>query len=110
MSKIPTDEFIKAIQYRRTVYPLTDKSPVSDARIEQIVQEVVAIAPSAYNTQPMRVALMLGGEHKKLWQLVREKATPLLAGAPQAVQDAMAQRFTMFEASYGSVCLTPFLR
>jgi len=103
MSKIPTEEFIKAIQYRRTVYPLTDKSPISDARIEEIVQEVVAIAPSSYNIQPMRVAIMLGAEHKKLWQIIRDQSLPLLAGAGEQVLGMMKQRFDMFEAAYGSI-------
>jgi hypothetical protein len=101
--KVPTSEFIKAIGYRRTVYPLTDKISVSDDRIEEIVKEVLAVSPSSYNTQPMRVAIMLGDQHKKLWQIIREQGLPLLQGAGEEIVAMMKQRFDMFEAAYGSV-------
>jgi predicted oxidoreductase (fatty acid repression mutant protein) len=103
--KVPTSEFIKAIGYRRTVYPLSDKVDVSDDRIEEIVKEVLSVAPSSYNNQPMRVAIMLGGEHKKLWKIIRDQALPLLQGAGEQVVAMMTQRFDMFEAAYGSVSL-----
>jgi len=103
MSKIPTAEYIKAVQYRRTVYPLTGESPISDDRIVEVVQEILAVAPSSYNIQPMRVAIMLGAEHKKLWQIIRDESLPLLAGAGEQVVNMMKGRFDMFEAAYGSI-------
>jgi hypothetical protein len=104
---VSTAEFIKAISYRRSVYPLSDKVSVSDDRIVEIVKEVLAVSPSSYNTQPMRVAIMLGEQHKKLWQIVREQALPLLQGAGEEIVAAMTQRFDTFQAAYGSVSSIP---
>ena len=52
----------------------------------------------------MRVAILLGAEHKKFWQIVRKNALPILQGAGEQVVNMMTQRFDMFEAAYGSVC------
>ena len=102
---ISTDDFIKAIQHRRTVYPLNDKSPVSDARIEEIVKGVMITTPSSFNTQSGRVVVLLGEQHKKLWDIIREHALPLLQHAGEDVVKMMEQRFAMFKAAYGSVSI-----
>ncbi|KIW01596.1 uncharacterized protein PV09_07068 [Verruconis gallopava] len=101
--KVDTATYLKAIGHRRTVYPLSDKVSVSDDRIVEVVQEVLKVSPSSYNSQPMRVAIMLGEHHKKFWQIVKDKALPLLAGAGEEVVKTMSQRFEMFQAAYGSI-------
>ncbi|KAF2756430.1 Nitroreductase [Pseudovirgaria hyperparasitica] len=103
MAPITTDAYLQAVKFRRTVYPLTNKSPVSDARIEEIVQGVIGSSPSSYNTQSTRVLVLLGAQHEKLWDLVREHALPLLQGAGEDVVKSMEGRFSMFRAAYGSV-------
>ena len=102
-TKPSTAEFLKAIEHRRTVYPLTNKVDVSDDRIVEIVQEVLKVSPSSYNTQPMRVAIMLGEEHVKLWKIVREHAMPILQSAGEKVVEMMSSRIDMFSKAYGSV-------
>jgi predicted oxidoreductase (fatty acid repression mutant protein) len=98
-----TAEFLKAISYRHSVYPLSDKVDVSDGRIVEIVQEILKYSPSPYNNQPLRVAIFLGEEHKKFWKIIREQALPLLQGAGEETIAAMTQRFDMFSGAYGSV-------
>ena len=98
-----TAEFLKAIEHRRTVYPLNNKVDISDDRIVEIVQEVLKVSPSSYNTQPMRVAVMLGEEHVKLWKIVREHALPILKAAGEKIVEMMSSRIDMFEGAYGSV-------
>ncbi|CAF9906638.1 MAG: hypothetical protein GOMPHAMPRED_004823 [Gomphillus americanus] len=102
-TKPSTAEFLKAIEHRRTVYPLTNKVDVSDDRIVEIVQEVLKVSPSSYNTQPMRVAIMLGEEHVKLWKIVREHAMPILQSAGEKVVEMMSSRIDMFSKAYGSI-------
>ena len=51
--------FKEAIQLRRSNYSLTNKSPVSDKEIEDLIQFAVKHVPSAYNSQSTRILLLL---------------------------------------------------
>lgn len=95
-AKIPTNDYLTAVKYRRSVYTLNDQSPASDERILEIIREIQLHTPSSYNTQPGRISLLLGDAHKRLWNLVLEVGTPLLAGAPQAVQDQLTGLWKAF--------------
>lgn len=103
-AKISTDEYLKAVNYRRTVYGLTDKSPVSDDRIVEIIKNVQLASPSSYNTQTGRITVLLGAPHKKLWTMIDEIAIPIIAQhAGEGTAGFMKQRFDGFKAAYGSV-------
>ena len=96
-AKISTDDYLTAVGYRRTIYGLNDKSPVSDDRILEIVKAVVTTSPSSYNTQPSRVTVLLGAPHKKLWDIVAEIAVPIVkAHAGEEAAKGIAGRFKMF--------------
>src|ERR1700761_1546157 len=98
MAAISTNDYLTAVKYRRTVYGLNDKSPVSDERILEIVKEVALTSPSSYNTQPGRIVVLLGAPHKKLWDIVADIATPIIKGhAGEEMANAMAGRFQMFK-------------
>jgi predicted oxidoreductase (fatty acid repression mutant protein) len=103
-AKISTDEYLKAVNYRRTVYGLNDKSPVSDDRIVEIIKNVQLTSPSSYNTQTGRITVLLGAPHQKLWTMIDEVATPLLIQmAGEDTAKFMQSRFTTFKGAYGSV-------
>jgi len=61
----------KAIESRRTYYSLSDKSPMSDNEIKDIIDFAVLHVPSAFNSQSTRVILLLNENHKKLWNIVK---------------------------------------
>ncbi|KAF4966330.1 hypothetical protein FSARC_5958 [Fusarium sarcochroum] len=100
--KVTTDQWLAAAKYRRTVYGLKDTSHITDSRIEEIVREVISFAPSSYNTQPGRYALVLGEKHKQVWDVVVEHAAPMLKAAGPHVWAAMEPRFQRFKNAYGS--------
>jgi len=103
-AKIPTDEYLKAVNYRRTVYGLNDKPTISDDRIVEIIKNVQLTSPSAYNTQSGRITVLLGAPHKKLWKMIDEIATPIVTQhAGEDTAKFMQSRFTSFGAAYGSV-------
>lgn len=64
--------FIEAMINRRSHYAISDKSPISDKEIEEIIKTIATHVPSAFNSQTTRVVLLLGGQHKKLWEIVKE--------------------------------------
>jgi predicted oxidoreductase (fatty acid repression mutant protein) len=98
MAPVSTNDYLTAIKYRRTVYGLTDKSPVPDERIIEIIKEVALTSPSSYNTQPGRFTILLGAPHKKFWDIVSEIAVPLIKSmASEEMANGMAARFQMFK-------------
>lgn len=65
-------ELLEAMKSRRSRYALSDVSPISDARIEEILKELAPLVPSAFNSQSARMVLLLGEKHAKLWSIVME--------------------------------------
>ncbi|PWN88269.1 Nitroreductase [Acaromyces ingoldii] len=110
------DAFLDAVERRRTYYSLSDASPISDARIQSLVERATQHAPSAYNVQSARVVLLLGERHKQAWRTVAESyastVPPSNSGTQQQEQreadeqarQARRQRTEKFGSeTYGSV-------
>lgn len=57
--------FIEAIQNRRSIYPLTNKSPIPDSRVQELVTEAIKHVPSSFNSQSTRIVVLFNGEHEK---------------------------------------------
>ena len=71
--------FEEALRNRRSYYRLTDKSPVSDGTIKEVIEHALEIVPSAFNSRSTRIVLLLGEHHKKLWEITLDrlkKVTP----------------------------------
>ncbi|KIH93561.1 nitroreductase family protein [Sporothrix brasiliensis 5110] len=102
-TNLTTDQWLSAAAYRRTVYTLKDTSHVPDARIEEIVKQVLSFNPSSYNTQVDRVTVVLGPKHKQLWQIIIDAVQPVLEQAGPGVWDAMRPRLEGHKSAYGSV-------
>jgi predicted oxidoreductase (fatty acid repression mutant protein) len=64
--------FKEALQNRRTYYAIGNQSPVSDEEIESAVKFAVKHVPSAFNSQSTRVVLLLGENHKRLWNITKD--------------------------------------
>jgi uncharacterized protein len=96
--------FLEAVKARRSIYKITNSSPISDERIVEIVNETVLNAPSSFNSQSTRIVVLLKAEHEKFWDNTLEI---LKAIVPPENFAATEQRITGFRAGYGTVC--PFL-
>lgn len=96
-------QFLAGARYRRSVYALKKASPVPDARIREVVEEVLAFSPSSYNTRPVRATLVLGDQQKAFWDIVAAQAEPVLRAAGDAVWEGMKPRIEGFKNAYGSV-------
>lgn len=64
--------FAEAMAHRRSYYSIGSDSSVLDEEIVHIIREAVKNVPSAFNSQSTRIVLLLGDEHKKLWNIVKE--------------------------------------
>ena len=64
--------FEEALEHRRSYYSIGSSSPVSDEELIRVVRQAVKHVPSAFNSQSTRIVLLLGDEHQKLWEIVKD--------------------------------------
>lgn len=95
-----SDQLISAVADRRSFYQLSDESTISDSRLEELVQKVLLATPSAFNTQSSRIVVLLGAEHRKLWDIVRATIAPLVSGEQAKTTEA---KIASLQAAYGSI-------
>jgi len=75
--------FKEAMRHRRSYYSISSSSPTSDDEIKQIVESAVKDVPSAFNSQSSRVIILLGENHKKLWEITKVELEKI-AVSPEA--------------------------
>lgn len=93
--------FAEALEHRRSYYNLSNESPICDEEIVHILRTAVKHVPSAFNSQSTRVVLLLGGEHLKLWDIVKGK---LKARLPEEQYRRSEQKIdASFAGGYGTV-------
>lgn len=91
----------EAVRHRRTYYSITDKSEVSDKEIEDIIDFAVSHVPSAFNSQSTRIVLLLGDNHLKLWNIVKDTLRKIV---PADAFAATEQKIDgSFASGYGTV-------
>ena len=95
-----TAAFLETTKLRRSYYQLSNESPISDARIQELVRHAISHVPSSFNSQTTRVVILLKGEHVKLWDAATEVHKASLS--EEQFQKA-EQRFKGFRAAYGTV-------
>ncbi|CRG88824.1 hypothetical protein PISL3812_05859 [Talaromyces islandicus] len=91
---------LEAIQSRRSVYRLTNKSPIPDSRIQEIVAFTVTHAPSAFNVQSARAVVLFREQHEKLWDVGLQV---IQTEMPPAARPVLETKVAGLRAAYGSV-------
>ena len=97
---VATDEFLSKFSERRSVYTLSGESTISDERLEELVQEVLLAAPSAFNTQSTRIVVLLSDQHRKLWDIVHAALKPFVEGEQAVVT---ATKIKGFQRAYATI-------
>jgi Predicted oxidoreductase related to nitroreductase len=93
--------FKEALQNRRTYYTISNKSLISDNEIEDIINFAVTHVPSSFNSQSTRIVLLLGENHKKLWDITKDVLKKIVpANAFPATEGKINGAFA---AGYGTV-------
>ncbi len=93
--------FIEAMENRRSYYAIKNESPITDREIEDILVEVIKHVPSAFNSQTTRTVLLLGDNHRKLWDIVKETLKKQIPA--EAFVNTEKKINTCFQAGYGTV-------
>lgn len=92
--------FLDALKDRRSIYALTKESTISDARIQQLIHEIVLHVPSSFNSQSTRVVLLLKEEHDKFWEIAKGVVK---AVAAEDAWPATEKKLNGFKGAYGTV-------
>lgn len=93
--------FKEALKNRRSNYAISDKSPISDEEIKAIIEHAVRHVPSAFNSQSTRVVLLLGNQHKRLWDITKETLRGIVPA--EAFGTTESKIDSCFRAGYGTV-------
>ena len=91
----------KAIENRRSHYSINDKSPITDEQIKELIDFAVLNVPSAFNSQSTRIVLLLGKNHKKLWNITKGVLKKMVSA--DAFPATEAKIDGAFAAGYGTV-------
>lgn len=95
---------IQALQHaaetRRSIYTLNKRLPGGEAQVLDIVEHALRHTPSAFNSQSVRLVVLFGAEHEKLWELTCAALRALVPAETFADTEAKMQRF---RAAAGSV-------
>lgn len=93
--------FKEALKNRRSCYSITNESPVTDETIEEILEHALLHVPSAFNSQTTRFVLLLGDQHKKLWDITKETLRKIVPAENFPATEAKIDG--AFAAGYGTV-------
>lgn len=93
-------KLIDIMKLRRSRYQLTPSSPISDTQLKELLEEAITYTPSAFHSQSSRTILLLGDEHLKLWDIVKETLKEIVP--PKAFVNTEAKLNT-FAAGYGTI-------
>ncbi len=88
------------VQKRRSCYALTDKIPLSQAQLVNLVEQAVKHAPSAFNSQSSRVLVLLENKHHAFWQLTSEALQKIV---PPEAWAATQAKIDSFDKAYGTI-------
>lgn len=92
--------FYDAVKERRSIYAISKESPISDEKIQEIIEHAVKHTPSAFNSQSARVVLLLGKEHDKLWDITMEALRKIV---PPDQFSQTEDKINSFKGGYGTV-------
>jgi len=94
--------FTNLQKQRRTTYVLGKKVTQTPEEIFDIVKSAVKNSPTAFNNQTVRVIVLIGDLHDKLWQLTANRLK-LEASDEDAYNNTLAKINRSFKAGYGTI-------
>lgn len=91
-----------AIKDRRTYYQIQNTSPITDREIQSIIEHILWYAPSSNNSQSARLVLLLGDNHKKMWEITKTELKKV-SKSEDAFKKTEEKVNTSFGAGYGTI-------
>ncbi|MEI6835949.1 MAG: nitroreductase family protein [Candidatus Falkowbacteria bacterium] len=95
-----TKDFYQGVKARRSSYALSKEIKISDEKIQELVEESLKHAPSAFNSQSARAVILLAEQHNKLWDITKESLRKVVS---EEHFPATAEKIDSFKNAYGTV-------
>ena len=92
--------FRDALAKRHSQYALGKNLPISKEEVTTLIQDVVKLSPSSFNSQSSRVVILHGAESEKFWGFVKEALRKIVPEDNFASTD---KRISGFAAGAGTV-------
>jgi len=93
-------DFETAIKERRSFYAINKEITVTQARIEELVEEAVKYAPSAFNSQSSRVVILFEKNHDQLWDITENSLSKII---PEDQFSPTKEKIDSFRQGYGTI-------
>ncbi|KAM0754383.1 Nitroreductase [Meredithblackwellia eburnea MCA 4105] len=94
--------FISYLIARRSIYQLSNSSPISNEKILEIVHDIVKHSPTSFNSQSSRALVLFGDEHRKVWDFTKDAIKAIV---PAEAWPASEGRLNGFQGAYGTIVL-----
>ena len=59
-------------EQRRTYYGISNKSPISDEKLQELVEQAVKYTPTSFNLQNVSTALLIGEPYRRVLTMVKD--------------------------------------
>ncbi len=93
-------EFWAAVAERRSFYSINKEVHVSQERIEKIIEKAILHTPSAFHSQSARIVLLLGDQHGRFWNMVKEALRKIVSQDQFGDTD---KKIDSFNQGYGTI-------
>jgi predicted oxidoreductase (fatty acid repression mutant protein) len=93
--------YLDAIIARRSRYALKNTINLPEDKVIEAIKDSIKHTPSAYNTQSTRAVILLGENHKKLWNIVKEALLAKIGAERFVATEAKIDK--SFLSGYGTV-------
>ena len=93
-------EFHSAVKERRTIIEVGNEISVPIKRIREIIEESLKYTPTAFNSQSARIALLLGEEHEKFWEVTKEH---IIKNIQRDRLKTNIEKVNAFKKGYGTI-------
>lgn len=94
--------FLSSIHERRSVYSITNTSPIPKNKIVALIEMLLEDVPSAFNCQSARVVVLFEQAHKNFWDIVMRTLRERVPAEKFAPTEA---KVNSFAAGYGTICI-----
>lgn len=96
-----TESFLNLAKNRRTIYALGKNVELSNDQLEVTIKEAIKQAPTAFNNQTTRAAILFNDKHDRLWDIVFANLAKVVTD--EEALAATKAKIDSFKAGYATV-------
>lgn len=96
-----TESFLNLAKNRRTIYALGKNVELSNDQLEATIKEAIKQAPTAFNNQTTRAAILFNDKHDRLWDIVFANLAKVVTD--EEALAATKAKIDSFKAGYATV-------